>query len=132
MREQGIVGTGQSLAEVSRRVRQGEDVFFAVREFLDGVGLVSETGGDLDALIAERPEPVGDARHDALLGALAEHIALHHDLPVPVWTRDADRFLKVWWFPSSLRGTDAMAIAQSPVAYRRRGIFIMENAFDRC
>lgn len=132
MRDQGIVGTGQSLAEVSRRVREGEDVFFAVREFLDGVGLVSETGGDLAALIAQRPELVGDSRHDALFGALAEHIALRHDLGVPAWACDADRFLQTWWFPSSLRGLDAMAIAQSPVAYRRRGIFIMENAFDRC
>ena len=132
LKDQGIVGTGEPLAQVARRIDGGEDGLFAVREFLDGVGLVEATGGDVWALISDRPGALSDLKIAALLGALAEHIALRHDLPTPKWAQEADRFLTTWWFPSSVRGLDALAIVQSPVAFRRRGIFILENALDRC
>ena len=83
------------------------------------------------ALIAERPVPCGDARYDALLGALAEHVAFHDGLPVPSWAQQPDRFLKRWWFPVDLPSVKADAIVHSPAAFRRRGIFIGEHALDR-
>src|SRR4051794_13045589 len=60
----------QSLAGVAERVRAGEDLRFAVREFLDEFGLLPRD--DLRrAAIERRPLPTGDARADAYLGALA-------------------------------------------------------------
>jgi hypothetical protein len=120
----------QTLAGVARRTLAGEDFRFAVREFLDEFAL-----RDDDALraaaIAERPEPTGDARHDAYLGALAEHIAVAHDLERPPWSVASERFLDRFWFLSDVAALRATAIAQAPAAFKRRGIFVPERSLHR-
>jgi ABC-type nitrate/sulfonate/bicarbonate transport system substrate-binding protein len=62
----------QTLAGVAARTRQGDDFRVAAREFLDEFALRSDDRLRAEA-IAERPEPTGDARQDAYLGALAVH-----------------------------------------------------------
>jgi hypothetical protein len=119
-----------TLAGVSERVRGGEDFRQAVREFLDEFALRGEDRSRMEA-IAARPEPTGDPRHDAYLGALAEHLASVHALERPRWSLDADRFLPSFWFVSEVPGFRATAIAQAPAAFRRRGVFIPERSLHR-
>lgn len=120
----------QSLAGVAVRVRSGEDFRVAVRELLDEFALLPRD--DLQArAIRDRPEPTGNRRHDAYLGALAEHLSTLHDLVRPEWSVERERFLDSFWFPSPVRGFRAIAVAQSPAAFRRRGIFIAAGALDR-
>ena len=132
LREQGVVGRGLTLDATARRVLDGEDFWFAVREFLDGVNLVAETGGDVTHLVIEEPVPLPDVRHDAYLAALAEHTAIHHGQPIPRWALSPERSCEPWWFPNDVRAFDATALAQSPLAFRRRGIFILAGALERC
>lgn len=122
----------QRLTEVAERVRGGEDVWFALREFLDGVALVTEVEGApaARALLADRPVPAGQ-RVDALLAGLAEHVATAHGLPRPAWVTEPDRFLNTWWFPHRRRAFDAMAVRDSPAAFRRRGIFLCPSMLER-
>jgi hypothetical protein len=120
----------QSLAGVAERVQAGEDLRFAVREFLDEFALLPRD--DLRrAAIDRRPAPTGDARADAFLGALAEHLATTAGLERPNWSVDHARFLERFWFPSPVPGFRALAIAESPAAFRRRGIFIARGALER-
>lgn len=120
----------QSLAHVSLRVRNGEDFRFAVREFLDEFDLLPRH--DLmDRAIRERPERTGSAPTDAYLGALAEHLAATRGLERPAWAVEPARFLSRFWFLSDVPGFRALAVAQSPAAFRRRGIFIAEGALQR-
>jgi hypothetical protein len=120
----------QALALVSDRVRAGEDLRFAVREFLDEFSLLPRD--DLRArAIRARPEPTGDPRADAYLGALAEHLAATHGIARPAWSVETGRFLDRFWFVSDVPGFRALAIAQSPAAFRRRGIFIADGALQR-
>ena len=120
----------QSLAGVAERVRGGEDLSFAVREFLDEFALLPRD--DLRGrAIKRRPELTGNSRADAYLGALAEHLAAIGGLERPSWSVEAERFLDRFWFPSVEPGFRALAIAQSPAAFRRRGIFIAAAALDR-
>jgi hypothetical protein len=120
----------QTLALVSERVRGGEDLRFAVRELLDEFELLSRD--DLRArAIADRPELTGDARADAYLGALGEHLAVTCGLERPGWVTEPARFLDRFWFVSEVPGFRALAIAQSPAAFRRRGIFIAKGALQR-
>ena len=120
----------QTLALVSERVRAGEDLRFAVREFLDEFELLSRD--DLRArAIVDRPGLTGDARADAYLGALGEHLAVTRGLERPGWVTEPERFLDRFWFVSEVPGFRALAIAQSPAAFRRRGIFIAEGALQR-
>lgn len=118
-----------TLAGVAGRVLAGEDFRHAVRDFLDEFAL-REDASRAEA-IAERPEPTGDPRHDAYLGALAEHLAATHELPRPAWAIEPSRFLSRFWFVSDVPGFRAISIAQAPAAFRRRGIFIPERSLHR-
>lgn len=120
----------QSIAGIAQRVHAGEDFFPAVRELLDEVAVLQRPD-QLERAIASEPEPTGDPRYDAYLGALAEHLAIRHGASAPAWTRAPKRFLDRFWFPSEVKGFRAIAIAQSPAAFRRRGIFIAAGSLER-
>jgi hypothetical protein len=119
-----------TLAGVAERTRGGEKFDYAVREFLDEFAL-RESGGSQREAIAERPEPTGDRRWDAYLGALAEHLAVIHQIERPPWSVEPGRFLDRFWFVSEVPGFRAVAIAQAPAAFRRRGVFVPERSLHR-
>lgn len=119
-----------SLAGVARRARAGEDFRHAVADFLDEFALRDSQDSRAQA-IAERPAPTADPRHDAYLGAIAEHLAAVYDLQRPAWSIESDRFLDRFWFVSDVPGFRAIAIAQAPAAFRRRGVFIPERSLHR-
>jgi hypothetical protein len=120
----------QTLAGVADRVLGGEDLRFEVREFLDEFALLPRDELRSTA-IEQRPEPTTDARADAYLGALAEHLAATTGIDRPAWSIEPERFLDRFWFPSEVPGFRAVAIAESPAAFRRRGIFIARGALER-
>jgi hypothetical protein len=120
----------QTLAGVANRVRGGEDFDRAVREFLDEFALRAGERSRSDAIGSE-PEATGDPRHDAYLGALAEHLAAVDGLERPAWSIQPNRFLSRFWFVSDVPGFRATAIAQAPAAFRRRGVFIPERSLHR-
>jgi hypothetical protein len=119
-----------TLAGVAARTRSGEKFDYAVREFLDEFGLRGSARSRSEA-IAKRPEPTGDLRWDAYLGALAEHLAVAHQIERPNWSVEPDRFLDRFWFVSKVPGFRAAAIAQAPAAFRRRGVFVPERSLHR-
>lgn len=121
----------QSLAGVAGRVAGGEPFLPAVRELLDEFALLGNDGQRVRAL-AERPVPTGDRRHDAFLGALAEHLACASGVERPSWACEADRFLSRVWFVSGIKGFRALALAESPAAFRRRGVLVSRGALERC
>ena len=120
----------QTLALVARRTRAGEDFPHAVREFLDEFTLRADERSRAEA-IAERPLVTGEPRHDAYLGALAEHLAAVHGLERPAWSVEPSRFLSCFWFVSEVHGFRAVSIAQAPAAFRRRGVFVPERSLHR-
>jgi hypothetical protein len=120
----------QTLARVAERARGGEEFRHAVREFLDEFELRRDDGLRAEA-IEERPASMDDPRYDAYLGALAEHLAAVHGLSRPAWSVESGRFLDRFWFVSEVPGFRAMAIAQAPAAFRRRGVFVPERSLHR-
>lgn len=121
----------QSAAGVASRVLNGEPFLPAVRELLDEFRLLG-TDDQRRRALAERPEPTGDPRYDAFLGALAEHLAGAAGTDRPAWTCEPERFLDRFWFVSEVPGFRALAVAESPAAFRRRGVFISLGAIERC
>ena len=74
------------------------------------------------ALLLDEPPSVGDERWDALLAALAEHLAAQRDLAPPSW---ADlRVLERPWFPAELRVQRADALVHAPAAFRKHGVYL--------
>jgi hypothetical protein len=119
----------QTVAGVASRVRAGEDLRFAVRELLDEFALRGRDDLRAQALV-EEPASV-ELHVDAYLGALAEHLARTHRLPVPGWALSEQRVLDHMWFPGVARGFRPTALRDSPAAFRRRGIFIARGALTR-
>lgn len=114
-------GRSTSLSETASRVADGAGLLHAVREFLDPVGRT--TDDELARLIHDRPPPTGSPEGDALLGGIAEHLAATRHIACPAWTRDLERFLDRFWFVSEVPGFRAIALAQTPMALKRRGVF---------
>ncbi len=74
------------------------------------------------ALLVDEPPSVGDERWDALLAALAEHLAAKHDLAPPGWAEL--RILGRPWFPAELRVQRADALVHAPAAFRKHGVYL--------
>ncbi len=122
-------GARISLADTGRRLAGGTGVLEAVRDFLDQLPRLSQD--ELALLIQERPEPTGDSRADALFGGIAEHVAVLRRVPCPPWAREEERFLDRFWFVSGVAGFRAVALAQTPVSLKRRGIFWPARSLER-
>jgi len=122
-------GRSLSLNDVAMRVSKGEDVLPAMRDFLDQVNRRDQR--ELAELIRTRPEPTGNRQADALLAGVAEHLAAVKSLPCPAWVREQERFLDSFWFVSDVPGFRATALAQTPIALKRRGIFWPARSLER-
>lgn len=109
----------------------GERFLPAVRELLDEFSLLS-TDAQRQRALEDRPSPTGDQRHDAYLAALAEHLAAAAGTARPSWTCDPERFLDRFWFVSEVAPFRALAIVESPAAFRRRGVFVSRGSLERC
>ena len=80
----------------------------------------SSRDGQVHAL-AEAP-PLTGTNWDALLAAVAEHIAIIHDHPIPDWCDEPERFLDIPWLPARIGGMDmASSWVDSPGAFLRHG-----------
>lgn len=106
-----------------------QDLLFVVRQFLDDFRR-PQSPVKRRALIEPEPPPTSDERRDALMGALAEHLANVAGWTVPAWAQGERRFLSSFWFVHE-PAFDALALAQSPAAFRRRGIFLSADFLAR-
>ena len=94
----------------------------ALSEFLDRFYLASPA--QRQAMLDPAPRLTGDSARDALLGAVAEHLALRWRLDPPTWTEHPARFLRRPLFlDNGLTGMRATYLVESPTAFRRRFIF---------
>lgn len=112
-----------TLAEALRRFKLREDTFGnAVSEFLDSF-YTDPSDGSRHRRVCEDPGMTGHPPHDALVGAIAEHLCNRWLLgAAPDWVNHEGRFLHVPMFLGPER-MKAFLIAESPAAFRRRFIF---------
>jgi hypothetical protein len=132
-----------TLAEVQRLVRnEGEKLRYCLAGFLDDFYADRDPAGRRSRIVddpgltqvgclrhARREAPISgksdiaDARFDALMGAIGEHLSTRWRLgPAPAWTDDPKRFLSRPWFMGPQRFKPFLLV-ESPAAYRRRFIF---------
>ena len=118
----------QSLQAIAAASRCGEAFDPLVREFLDAF-YVADTVFRIAALAAEplRISPV----KDAYLAAVAEHLSLRFSLAPPEWSYNAERFLDEPFFAGGMESLKPLLLVESPLAFRRRMIFISHDALSR-
>ena len=109
-----------TLAEAARKVSDGASFGPTLSEFLDEFYKNPERR---QAMIADEPPPLVDARDHATLGAVGEHLARRWNLDIPPWTNHLSRFLHAPYFTTPIEKLKALVLVQSPLAFRRRMIF---------
>ena len=127
----------QAAADASELLRAGEPLSVlwrhTVLQLLDVYeSRLRNTGREVALnVFTKEPEPTGDSRVDAAFAALAEHLARRDDWPAPDWSQQERRFTDDWWFVTELRGMHPWSLRESPLSFRRRGVFIAANGLER-
>lgn len=76
------------------------------------------------------PFELNDEQTDALLAAAAESLCREMNLETPRWMRDVPACHQPY-FVAGLENLKAAAIVQSPIDFRVRKIFVLENFLER-
>jgi len=122
-----------TLAEVVERIQAGSPRDIVLAEFVDTFDL-AKTGDEKFASIEQEPRLTGDARLDALVGAMAEYLAKQRRLGrVPHWVCDPARRLNMPWFTAE-SPSPAMCeylTFSSPGEFSSRNIFTEERPLRR-
>jgi hypothetical protein len=118
----------QSLAEAAEEAAgDAARLYPAVAEFLDEFYAHEDRR---QAMIEAVPRRVGKIE-DAWLGAVAEHLARRWGLAIPPWVDEPHRFLKEPVFAGGLEDLKAILLAESPLAFRRRLLFVEAEPLAR-
>ena len=72
-----------------------------------------------------------DERFDALLASTVEYLCAEQGADIPAWVWKVPA-CRAPWFVSGVENLKAIALVESPVYFRRRKIFVLENFLDRC
>jgi hypothetical protein len=115
------------------RIEAGSPQDIVLAEFVDTFDL-ARTGDEKFASIEQEPKLTGDARLDALVGAMAEYLAKQRRLGrVPPWVCDPARRLNEPWFTTA-SPSPAMReylTFSSPGEFSSRNIFTEERPLRR-
>jgi len=122
-----------TLAEAVQRIADGSTRDTVLAEFIDRFD-AAKTDPERFASIELEPGLTGDARLDALVGAIAEYLAKQRRLGrVPCWVCDPARRLAKPWFTAS---SPSAAVREyltfaSPAEFASRNIFTEERPLRR-
>lgn len=86
------------------------------------------------ALVEEAPVWIDVPEQDncnAYWAATVETLCREAGLPAPDWTESPRCYLHRPWFAGALESLKAILLAESPVAFRRRNLFVSANALVR-
>lgn len=113
-----------SLSDTAAAINRHPDNPTRLRVFFEFMRGADEAGIAALSLTTDEPPLTGNPSYDALLAAAAEHLSARYNLPAPLWTATADRFLTHAWWISPLRSARVYALLWTPAAFRRRGIYL--------
>lgn len=121
-----------TVAEACRRFRDGQPWDIAMGDFLQAFYAAPDAAARA-AMLAEEPPSLG-ARHDALVGGMAEYLFKRWspDAP-PRWIGDRARYLAEPWFPN---GRDDPALMEyltfaSPGEFKSRNVMVDDEPLRR-
>ncbi len=83
-----------------------------------------------DASAIAIPYKVNDEKIDALLAAAIEYLCHEQHMEVPDWLSNIPACQHPW-FVAGIENLKAIALVESPLEFRIRKIFVLENFLDR-
>lgn len=69
--------------------------------------------------------------HNSYFAASVEYLCLESHIPIPDWVHGKKYFLGEPFFAGGLESLKAFLLVESPFPFRRRNIFVSENALVR-
>ncbi len=85
---------------------------------------------DLQRRELERGADVTGTRWDALIAAVSEQLALTHDLPVPTWINEPERFLDETWVLAQGPINRRLCLMYAPAPFLRHGAVPHPSEFN--
>jgi hypothetical protein len=126
-----IEPTIDEVAESIRLCLAAGDDFSAVRLALRVVERFDLSTSDVRrSMVSNDPRLTGSARFDALLAAVVEYCCAVHMMAAPRWVDNPERFLDEFWFLAESSRLEADAVANSPISFVRRGVFVNSGALE--
>lgn len=113
------------IREIKQRIKQDTENWLI--PFMD---FVDEFRRHKDITVVQKPFEKGDERFDAILASMIECLCDELELETPDWVWKVPSCKKPW-FVSGMESLKAISIVKSPVWFRRRKIFVLENFLDR-
>ncbi len=83
-----------------------------------------------DIRLIEQPFQCEHERFEALLASTIESLCAELGIETPNWVWEVPS-CKYPWFVSGIESLKAITIVESPVYFRRRKIFVLENFLER-
>jgi len=128
-----------TINDLSRRwndeIRRGLAPSFGLfGDLLDDFRQRCRTPEEKLALVSEAPQWIESATHaetNAYLASVAETLCREAGLRPPAWSESPQCYLSRPWFAGGLESLKAILLAESPVAFRRRNLFVSANALSR-
>ncbi len=129
----------QTITDISRvwtdEIRRGESLsFWLLGDLLDDFRQRCSTSEEKLALVRDAPVWLDEENHadcNAYLAAVAETLCREVSLPPPAWTETSRCYLHRPWFAGGMETLKAILLVESPVAFRRRNLFVSANALAR-
>lgn len=90
----------------------------------------SEPDGQV-SLVEGTPPPTGVVGIDAALAAVAEFCCVEAGIAAPRWALDPARMAQPWLFVVSSPAFHAYVMANTPISFARRGVFVAREVFSR-
>ena len=116
-------------------LRRGEPLtLWRLGDFVDDFRTRAATEEERLALVREAPMWVdAPAQEDcnAYWAAMVETLCREARLNPPEWTESPRCYLHRPWFAGAMEGLKAILLAESPVAFRRRNLFVSSDALAR-
>jgi hypothetical protein len=121
--------------EWNAAMRRGEPLtLWRLGDFVDDFRLRTANADEKLALVREAPvwvESPSQEDCNAYWAAMVETLCREAGLQPPEWTESARCYLHRPWFAGGLDGLKAILLAESPVAFRRRNLFVSSDALAR-
>ena len=102
---------------------------YALAEFLDAFRQADAK--EQRALAARASRRGSSALEKAYWAAAVESLCSEARMGPPAWVNAPNRFLPEPYFAGGMESLKAILIAESPVPFRRRNLFVSENALNR-
>jgi hypothetical protein len=83
-----------------------------------------------DAAMIAEPFELCDEKIDALLASTTEKLCDELEIEIPDWVKEVPSCKKPY-FVSGIENLKAISIVQSPLRFRARNIFVLENFLSR-